>query len=257
MEKAAAALETRRYLGLLGGTTEFSKWEGLTFSPSRKEIYTSMSEVRYGMEDSKKKGKADPQYDVGGPNDVRLDWNPCGCVYKIAVDDNYSATRMEALVCGMPNPDTNDTKNTCVTDMIANPDNLSIMDDHNLLYIGEDASDQHENDYLWVYDLNTGNLTRILTTVYGAEVTSTYYYPSINGHAYLVANVQHPYLESDEDKVSNPYSEGGDGYIGYFTMPVADIQGKQLRFQEVPVPETEQAQSSNIAAMSVEACPAA
>ncbi|KAI7837552.1 hypothetical protein COHA_008639, partial [Chlorella ohadii] len=167
-----------------------------------------------------------------------------------------SATRMEALLCGTPNPDTSDEKNTCATDNIANPDNLSVVDDHALLFIGEDASDQHENDYLWAYDLNTGNLTRILTSVYGAEVTSTYWYPSVNGHAYLVANVQHPYLESDEDKVSNPYSEGGAGYIGYFTLPAANIAGKQLSFQEVPVPTSEQAQSENIGAMSVEACAA-
>ncbi|KAI7836162.1 hypothetical protein COHA_009992, partial [Chlorella ohadii] len=135
MEKAAAALETRRYLALLGGTTEFSKWEGLTFSPTRNEIYTSISEVRYGMEDSKKKGEAEPKYDQGGPNDVRLEWNRCGCVYKLALDESYSATRMEALLCGTPNPDTSDEKNTCATDNIANPDNLSVVDDHALLFI--------------------------------------------------------------------------------------------------------------------------
>lgn len=26
-----------------------ARWEGLTFSPTRNEIYTSISEVRYGM----------------------------------------------------------------------------------------------------------------------------------------------------------------------------------------------------------------
>ena len=36
---------------------------------------------------------------------------------------------------------------------------------------------------------------------------------------------------------------------GYFTLPAADIGGKQLSFQEVPVPTSEQAQSENIGAM--------
>ncbi len=27
------------------------------------------------QEDSKKKGEAEPKYDQGGPNDVRLEWN--------------------------------------------------------------------------------------------------------------------------------------------------------------------------------------
>lgn len=43
---------------------------------------------------------------------------------------------MEALLCGTPNPDTSDEKNTCATDNIANPDNLSVVDDHALLFIG-------------------------------------------------------------------------------------------------------------------------
>ena len=41
--------------------------------------------------------------------------------------------------------------------------------------------------------LASGNLTRVLTTVYGAESTSVYWYPDINGHSYLMAVVQHPY----------------------------------------------------------------
>ena len=34
MELIASRFETRRYLALLGGTTEFTKWEGLTFAPN-------------------------------------------------------------------------------------------------------------------------------------------------------------------------------------------------------------------------------
>ena len=48
MEKAAAFLETRRYAAYKGATTEFSKWEGITYDPKRNMLYTSMSAVRRG-----------------------------------------------------------------------------------------------------------------------------------------------------------------------------------------------------------------
>ena len=50
MEKAAAFLETRRYAAYKGATTEFSKWEGITYDSKRNVLYTSMSAVRRGEE---------------------------------------------------------------------------------------------------------------------------------------------------------------------------------------------------------------
>jgi hypothetical protein len=50
MEKAAAFFETRRYASYLGATTEFSKWEGITFDPETNKLYTAISVVREGME---------------------------------------------------------------------------------------------------------------------------------------------------------------------------------------------------------------
>ena len=43
-DKWAAFFETRRYAAYLGATTEFSKWEGITFSPSKSKLYTAMTE---------------------------------------------------------------------------------------------------------------------------------------------------------------------------------------------------------------------
>ena len=40
MEMIASRFETRRYLALLGGTTEFTKWEGLTFAPDHGTLCT-------------------------------------------------------------------------------------------------------------------------------------------------------------------------------------------------------------------------
>ena len=43
MAAQAAMFETARYAGYLGCTTEFSKWEGITFSPARNQMYASLS----------------------------------------------------------------------------------------------------------------------------------------------------------------------------------------------------------------------
>jgi hypothetical protein len=51
-EKWAAFFETRRYGAYLGATTEFSKWEGLTFSPSRSKIYTAITDGEWAAEDN-------------------------------------------------------------------------------------------------------------------------------------------------------------------------------------------------------------
>ena len=100
METAAAFFESRRYAAYLGATTEFSKWEGLVYSPKRNTIYTSMSEIRRGMEDNKKSGEDNNEYDLGGPNSIKLDYNPCGCVYTMEVDEDYNIVSMSALICG-------------------------------------------------------------------------------------------------------------------------------------------------------------
>lgn len=65
---------------------------------------------------------------------------------------------------------------------------------------GEDT-DLHQNDVLWYYDWASSSLTRFLSTPYGSETTSPYFYPNINGWAYITAVVQHPYGESDEEQM--------------------------------------------------------
>ena len=82
-----------RYAGYVGATTEFSKWEGISFDAKRNRLYISMSEVRYGMEDFKAKGKASPAYDQCGSNDLRIEVScaagggggahrcPCTCLW--------------------------------------------------------------------------------------------------------------------------------------------------------------------------------
>lgn len=37
------------------------------------------------MEDNRKKGSADTQYDEGGPNHIKLAYNKCGAIYALKV----------------------------------------------------------------------------------------------------------------------------------------------------------------------------
>lgn len=78
--------------------------------------------------------------------------------------------------------------------------------------IGEDAG-RHQNDYVWAYNLETGVLQRIASTPYGSETTSPFWHSNINGFGYITLVTQHPFGESDEDKLNSP--EDKESYIGY------------------------------------------
>lgn len=221
MEMLAAFFETRRYAAYVGGTTEFSKWEGITFDAKRNKLYTAMSDVRFGMEDFKARGANSSTYDICGSNDIRLQYNRCGCVYALPVDAQYNAYYMEELVCGTPTPAGTPgwvPGNNCHMDRIASPDNVAMINEHDTLLIGEDTS-EHQNDVMWSFDLTTRALTRIFSTPYGAETTGAYWYPDVNGFGYIMSAVQHPYGESDAARVNDPESyglAGATGVIGPF-----------------------------------------
>jgi len=221
MRKAASRLETRRYAALQGATTEWSKMEGFSYSALRRRAYVAMSENREGMEDSLRKGKDDDRHDVGGPNHIRVPYNPCGCVYQLDLDEEFMATMILPLICGVPDftPGIPSFK-ICAIDGIANPDNLAVVNEHDGLIIGEDTRN-HQNDVIWYLDLKTRELQRILSTPYGSETTSPYYYPDINGWAYIMGVVQHPYEESDQHKLFEEGNTGYEGYMGYIgPLPV-------------------------------------
>eukprot|EP00958_Prasinococcus_capsulatus_P007678 scaffold706_cov418-Prasinococcus_capsulatus_cf.AAC.46 len=181
MEKLAAFFETRRYAAMLGCTTEGSKWEGITFSPGRMQLYTAMSEVRYGMEDYARKGKESNQYDVGTENDMKLAYNWCGCVYALDVNEEMTPINMKALTCGTPITENADPKNKCDLEGIANPDNVAFIEEYDTLIIGEDTGSGHQNDVIWSYDMKSDEMTRIFSTPYGAETTSPWWYNDIMG----------------------------------------------------------------------------
>ncbi|MDX1347831.1 MAG: DUF839 domain-containing protein [Thiomicrorhabdus chilensis] len=212
-EIIASRLETRRFAAMLGATTEFRKEEGISFNAQNNRLYVGMSEIARGMENHSKNGEANPQYDSGGPNHIRLPYNPCGGVYTLDVAANaqmnsdYIASNMSELIAGKP-----DKNNQCMADGLANPDNLSFLDDSNILMIGEDSS-LHENNFVWAYDIHKQNLTRIFSAPLDAETTSPFWHQNINGFGYLTIVTQHP-LEEQAVELAKKQSQAG--YIGPF-----------------------------------------
>jgi hypothetical protein len=68
------------------------------------------------------------------------------------------------------------------------------------------------------FDADNGKLYSAMSEVaYGSETTSPYWYPNINNWAYLMGVIQHPYGESDEDKLTD--ESDAAAYVGY-TGPI-------------------------------------
>ncbi|WP_257458688.1 PhoX family protein [Archangium lipolyticum] len=248
-ELAASRLESRRYAAYVGATTEFRKTEGITYNVAAHRLYVSFSELNNGM-------ISDPtNRDLGGPNHVQVARNDCGAVYEMVVSRNadigsdYVVESASPLVEGVwlnapgsanPYPSNSPfydpsftyvnssgdsvkgTANTCSVNGIANPDNLSFINGYDTLLIGEDTVEGHQNDMVWSYNIVTRELTRIFSAPYGSETTGVYFYPDINGFAYIKAQVQHPYGESDVEKLgadlaeAQRLSQSYTGYIGPF-----------------------------------------
>lgn len=224
MEKIASRLESRRCAAIKGATTEFRKMEGITYNNDLNEIYIGMSEINKGMESFKSKGKDSLKYDVKGVDDIRLLHNTRGAVYRLTLkkDDKIGSNFVPDVMSGMiagKYATTGDKLNTCDLDGLANPDNVTYINGTGTLIIGEDTGSGHQNDYIWSYDIQKDKLTRILTTPYGSETTSPYYYNNIGGFGYIIAVVQHPYGESDEDRLQNSSdARAYTGYIGPFPV---------------------------------------
>ena len=211
MRKAAAFLETSRYAGLMGATTEWEKMEGITLDPDTKTMYLAMSRVRTAMTDN--------------AGHMSVPFNYCGTVYALDLDERYVARNMYGVVSGLPRTmargameddpypaDGPYADNQCDVNGISEPDNVTFIPGYNTLIIGEDTG-QHQNDMIWAFNVESGVLTRIQTTPYGSETTSPYIYPDVNGHAYLMSVIQHPFGESDTDQLE--LAEEGLGYTGY------------------------------------------
>ncbi|MDN3015973.1 DUF839 domain-containing protein [Paenibacillus sp. BSR1-1] len=199
MEKAAAFLESRRYAALLGATSEFNKMEGVTLNEKDKKVYIAISDQSNGMTAN----SSDPV------DDMKLPKIKSGVTYQLdltagqkdsngqSIKSEYVASKMSGLIAGKDLLDTNGKAisdsygNTADVNSVANTDNLSFSESLRTLFIGEDSG-MHTNNFVWAYNVDTKELTRILSVPAGAEATGLAAVDNRRGHSYIMSNFQHP-----------------------------------------------------------------
>ncbi len=198
-EIVASRLETRRYAALKGTTLEFSKSEGLTYDPVGKRLFMAVAQIRKAMT-AQEKGWRPETEGADNREHIALPANPCGAVYAldVAPDPRYGsdfvAKNIYELISGREKPYLESSpyrNNRCDVDAIAGPDNLTFLPEYRILIIAEDTS-RHENNFVWAYNVESRNLTRIQSMPKGGEATSVYYHRNIGGKGYIVSVLQHP-----------------------------------------------------------------
>ena len=231
-EKAAAFLESRRYAAMLGATSEFTKMEGVTHNARDKRLYIVMSYIEKSMVDKQNEDR--PRDDISLEGDAKD--LACGAVYEASlkggerdlegsmIKSDWVAVNIQALVTGAKKPfgQLYGELDKCDTDRIANPDNLKYSETMRTLFIGEDSGN-HLNNFVWAYNVDRKQATRIFSAPIGAENTGLQVVEDWNGHAYLMSNIQHPaarddlkqYPDAIKDTLRGNISQTGVvGYIG-------------------------------------------
>ncbi|MBI1424709.1 MAG: DUF839 domain-containing protein [Gammaproteobacteria bacterium] len=191
MEKAAAFLETHRYAALVGASMAFTKMEGTTVNAADKRAYSAMSYIYKSMTD--------------GSTDIKVEGPVAGAVYEHVlkggqVDTDGHRIHSEWVSVAMSVPPglagedlavRDALGNSANADKIANPDNLKYSEEMRTLFIGEDSGN-HVNNFLWAYNVDTHELSRILSCPAGAESTGLHAVDDVNGFSYIMSNFQHP-----------------------------------------------------------------
>jgi secreted PhoX family phosphatase len=91
--------------------------------------------------------------------------------------------------------------NTADVNSVANTDNLSYSEALRTLFIGEDSG-MHTNNFVWAYNVDTKELSRILSNPAGAEATGLFAADNRKGHSYIMSNFQHPGDELDGKNIT-------------------------------------------------------
>jgi hypothetical protein len=195
MEKAAAFLETHRYAALVGASMGFTKMEGTTVNIKDKIAYSALQNCQSSMVAGNAlnvpgNGISIPKALIAGAvmmlnlkggqkdtagNAINSEWMPADTKPLLVGED----TAADAL------------GNTANPEKVANPDNLKFSEKMRTLFIGEDSS-QHVNNFLWAYNVDTKQLSRLLSVPAGGESTGLHAVDDVNGWTYIMSNFQHP-----------------------------------------------------------------
>ena len=194
MEKAAAFLETHRYAALVGASMGFTKMEGTTVNAKDKIAYSALQNCQSSMVAGNKLNVAGNGVSIpkalnagavmalnlkGGQKDVN----------GAAIDSEWMPVDIKALITG-EDIAADALGNTANPNRIGNPDNLKFSEKLRTLFIGEDSG-QHVNNFLWAYNVDTKQLSRLMSIPAGGESTGLHAVDELNGWTYIMSNFQH------------------------------------------------------------------
>ena len=194
MDKVAAFLETHRYAALKGGSMAFTKMEGTTVNAKDKVAYSALSYIQDSMV---KGGKGwyegsgialEKAVKSGGIMQLPMAGRQKDSVGKM-IESSWVPVSMQALLVG-EDISADALGNTSNQNKIGNPDNIKFSEKLRTLFIGEDSG-RHVNNFLWAYNVDTRELSRILSVPAGAEATGLHAVDEINGWTYIMSNFQH------------------------------------------------------------------
>jgi secreted PhoX family phosphatase len=236
MEKAAAFLETHRYGAYVGASMGFTKMEGTTVNVRDKVAYSALQNVQGSM-------VAGNAANVVGNGISVAKALVAGAVMALnlkggqkddkggSIDSDWMPVDTRALLVG-EDIAADALGNTANPDRIANPDNLKFSEAMRTLFIGEDSS-QHVNNFLWAYNIDTKQLSRVMSIPAGGESTGLHAVDEINGWTYIMSNFQHAgdwgsihakVKDTLDPMIRANYKDKAGAAVGYLTGELSQMK---------------------------------
>ena len=238
MDKAAAFLETHRYAALKGGSMAFTKMEGTTVNAKDRIAYSALQNLQSSMV----RGNAawNEAWNIGIDKALNA-----GAVLAhtlsagqkdtagAAIDSEWVPSLTRTLLAGEDLAAADALGNLAHADKIGAPDNLKFSEKLRTLFIGEDSS-YHVNNFVWAYNVDTKELSRLVSMPSGAEATGLGVVDDLNGWTYITSNFQHPgdWIASLHGKVQatlDPlvranYKDRFGAQVGYLTGSATGVK---------------------------------
>jgi secreted PhoX family phosphatase len=148
-----------------------------------------------------------------------------------AIDSEWMPVHTKALLIG-EDIAADALGNKADPNKIANPDNLKFSEKMRTLFIGEDSG-SHINNFIWAYNVDTKQLSRLMSMPAGAEATGLHVVDDLNGWTYIMSNFQHAgdwnSLHGKVQAVLDPlvranYKDRFGAAVGYLTADPSSIK---------------------------------
>ncbi|CZZ95200.1 phosphatase [Bordetella ansorpii] len=230
MEKAAAFLETHRYAAMVGGSMWLTKNEGTTVNIKDKILYSAIANIGSAMVAGETSNPAggpgvDEVIDAGGVIASKMAGGQAD-TDAAAIDSEWVPVSYSTLFVGKDLDTADALGNECDPELVGSPDNLKFSEKLRTLFIGEDSS-YHVNNFLWAYNVDTKELSRLLSTPAGAESTGLHAVDELNGFTYIMSNFQHAgdflgtmptdLVSEIEPLIDAAYKDKFSASVGYIT----------------------------------------